>query len=409
VNILSVATFALPEFPGGAERVLSETAARLAARGHAVTLLTARVGNARASERRDGVRILRYPAERGNPVRFQHSVWRGVRDRIERLEAPGPDVVHLHQFSSALAALASPRLARVPRLFSFYAPYHLEWLAGRLDGRPDLPASPGLHLASALIRVGDRRLVRACDGLHVLSRFSLGQACALDASARGRARIIPPGVDLERFRPARDAAERAAERSALGLPADGLPLLVTVRRLVRRMGLGDLVEAIRLLRGDGVPVRLAVAGQGSEAGALERQARSAGVGDLVHWPGRVAESALPGFYRAADVFVLPTRSLEGFGMATAEALASGLPIVATDAGATPELLAGAAGSSLVPAARPRALARAIAAVVADPAARAAAAGASRGHAERVLRWDTSVAAIETLLASLVTASRPARA
>jgi glycosyltransferase involved in cell wall biosynthesis len=104
-----------------------------------------------------------------------------------------------------------------------------------------------------------------------------------------------------------------------------VPLLLSVRRLVPRMGLADLIEAVRRLREGGTRARAAIAGEGPERAALERAVRTAGLQDEVRLLGRVPDQSLPALYRAATAFVLPTRSLEGFGLATAEALASGLP------------------------------------------------------------------------------------
>ena len=400
MRFLSVATFAFPDHHGGAERVLAETAARLAARGHEVTLLCARVGDTPGEERRDGVRVLRYAVDRGSPLRFHASVRRGVESAV--LRAGGsPDVVHLHQYASGLAALRLRSVRRAPRLLSFYAPYHLEWLAGRLDGRPDGRAGPLLRAGSALLRRGDRRLVRGAHAIVVLSRFSAEQVAELDEEAPQRTTLAPPGVDLQRFCPAADGAP-AAE---LGLPADGVPLVLSVRRLVPRMGLLDLLEALRLLRERGVRARLALAGEGSQQAALAARARAAGLGDDVRLLGRVPDERLPALYRAAAVFALPTRSLEGFGMATAEALASGLPVVATDVGATPELLSGLDGSALVPPGDPAALAAELQRLLADPARRARAGAAARRLAEQRLAWDGHVQAIEEAALRAIAARR----
>jgi len=405
VRFLSIATFAFPDHHGGAERVLAETAARLAARGHAVTLLCARVGGTPAEELRDGLRVLRYDVDRRSPVRFHASVRRGVREALRRAGGPQPDVVHLHQFASGLAALRLRAVRKSPRLLSFYAPYHQEWLASRLDGRPDGRAGPLVRAAAALLRRGDRRLLAGAHAILVLSRFSAGQVAELQGEALERTVLAPPGVDLQRFRPPADAREAAACAATFGLPADDTPLLVSVRRLVPRMGLADLLDAAQTLRSRGLRVRVALAGEGPQQAELAARARAAGLLDDVRLLGRLPDERLPELYRAASIFVLPTRSLEGFGMATAEALASGLPVVATDAGATAELVAGVEGCALVPPGDPAALASELQRLLADPARRARAAAAARRHAEATLAWDGHVQAVEEAALRAIAARR----
>jgi glycosyltransferase involved in cell wall biosynthesis len=407
MRFLSVATFSFPDHFGGAERVLAETAARLAARGHEVTLVTARVGDEPDEERRDGVRVIRYPIERGNPLSFHASVSRGVRYAVSRA-GDAPDVVHLHQYASALAALRLPVVRGAPRVLSFYAPYHLEWLAGRLDGRPDGRAGPLLSAGAALLRRGDRRIVRGADEILVLSHFSARQVADLDAEAAARTALAPAGVDLERFRPAADANETGADAEALGLPADGVPLILSVRRLVPRMGLADLIDALGLLRKRGVRARLALAGAGPQKAELTERARAAGLGEDVRLLGRVPDNRLPALYRAANVFALPTRSLEGFGMATVEALASGLPVVATSAGATPELIEGLEGSAIVPPGDPAALGAELEKLISDSGRRARGAAASRRFAEHRLNWDGHVQAVEQAARRAIDARRERR-
>jgi glycosyltransferase involved in cell wall biosynthesis len=247
---------------------------------------------------------------------------------------------------------------------------------------------------SALLRHGDRYLLRRSRHVLVLSRYSREQVARLCPEALPRTTVAPAGVDLQRFRPARDEQERRACLARFGMPAEGGPLILSVRRLVPRMGLADLLEACRRIGADGPQWRLAVAGEGPLADTLQAQARASGLANRVHLLGRVSEDALPDLYRAASVFVLPTRALEGFGMATAEALASGLPIVATRAGASAELLEDLEGSALCAADDPQALARALNPLLAAPEARSRAGAAARRHAEHVLPWDRHVDAVE---------------
>jgi glycosyltransferase involved in cell wall biosynthesis len=102
------------------------------------------------------------------------------------------------------------------------------------------------------------------------------------------------------------------------------------------MGIDELLRAVRILASD--ELDLAVVGGGLLTDEFRRLSSELGIDRQVSFVGRVAEEELPDWYRAADLFVLPTVAYEGFGMVTAEALASGTPVVGTPVGATPELL-----------------------------------------------------------------------
>lgn len=393
MKFLQVATFSWPDHYGGAERVIGELCTRLAARGHEVHLMTSRLDGLPATEQRDGVHVHRYEVDRSTPARFYRSVFVGLRRALKDPVLREAEVVHVHQLLSGVAALAPGGVGHLPKVFSFYAPYHREFLAGRTDGRPEGEVGLADRAVSSLLRSGDRYLLRRADRVLVLSNYSRAQIEQLHPAALPRTTISPPGVDTVRFRPARDADERRAAAAAFGLPATGAPIVLSVRRLVPRMGLTDLVEATRLLEARGRALHLAIAGSGPAQDTLERQIAKAGLDDRVTLLGRVDDERLPALYRAADLFVLPTRSLEGFGMATAEALASGLPVVATDAGANAELLTNLSGSALVRAEDPADLAQAMDSLLADEAHRAAAGQAARERAEQRLDWEPHITAV----------------
>jgi glycosyltransferase involved in cell wall biosynthesis len=393
VRTLTVATFAWPDHYGGAERVIGEVCARLAARGHAVRLLTADTGGLPAREDREGVSVRRYPVERGSPARFYRSVFRGVRAALREEAAFRAELMHVHQPLSGVAAIA-PGVARPEAvLTSFYAPYHQEYLARFRDGRPDGAVPASAHAVSALLRHGDRYLLRRSREVLVLSAFSRAQVAALCPEALALTTVAPAGVDVERFRPARDEAERRSCAGRFGLSADAGPVVLSVRRLVPRMGLADLMEACRLAA-SAAPLQLAIAGEGPLREDLERRAQAAGLGGRLRLLGRVPDAELPALYRAASVFALPTRALEGFGMATAEALASGLPVLATRAGASAELLEGIDGARLCAPEDPRGLADALLPLLTTPELAARAGAAARRYAVTRLTWDRHVDAVE---------------
>ena len=157
-------------------------------------------------------------------------------------------------------------------------------------------------------------------------------------TARTPVDVVPLAVDLDRFHPA-DGSERPALRARWGVDGEG-PVLLTVRRLVRRMGLENLLAAVPALRERHPGLRVLIGGRGYLAGELERRVDELGVRDAVRLLGFVPEEDLPELYRVADLFVLPTLELEGFGVVTLEAFASGVPVIATPVGANPEVAGG---------------------------------------------------------------------
>jgi phosphatidylinositol alpha-1,6-mannosyltransferase len=149
--------------------------------------------------------------------------------------------------------------------------------------------------------------------------------------------IIPPGVDVDRFRPT-DADERRATRVRFGLPTDR-PLVLAVSRLVPRKGIDIVIDAVAKLDG----IDLAIAGSGRDRRRLER--RAAALGDRVHFLGRVSDADLPAVYACADVFAMCCRErwagleAEGFGIVFLEAAACGVPAVAGRSGGAHEAVA----------------------------------------------------------------------
>jgi glycosyltransferase involved in cell wall biosynthesis len=134
------------------------------------------------------------------------------------------------------------------------------------------------------------------------------------------------------------------------------------------MGIDVLIRAAGLLASRGVRFVVAIGGVGAEREALERMRAEHGLDEQVRFLGRVPDEQLPDLLRAADLVVVPSRSMEGFGMSTVEALACGTPVVATDSGASPEILGPIDRTLLVPL-DPAALADRLEQLLRDPARR----------------------------------------
>lgn len=261
--------------------------------------------------------------------------WRGAC-RV----AGSVDLADAHLAIYALLPTHLGPLARRPLVVHFHGPWADESQVER-----------NLNSASHLIRhFIERRVYRRAAELVTLSAAFRSVLVESYGVAPWQVHVIAPAIDLEAFTPyGRDAARRA-----LGL-TDEVRVVLAVRRLVPRMGLADLLEAWARLPRTDIGTVLVIAGEGGLQQRLEDHARRLGIEDQVRFLGRVDETSLTSWYRAADVCVVPSASLEGFGLAALEALASGTPPVVTDVGGLPELVSGLDPSLIVPARDPAAL------------------------------------------------------
>jgi glycosyltransferase involved in cell wall biosynthesis/SAM-dependent methyltransferase len=383
---------------GGAERVLWEQASRLARRGHEVRVVSrAHRGQTPTRQCRDGVWVGEYGVDHTSAVAFIRDALVAARRAVVRELAEGAvDVLHLHQPLAGYAALTMAAARRLPTVYTFHSAAPLEYHSRVGMTARHRRGAPGAAVAAALWAI-ERACLRHADRIHVLSAFSADHLWRLYRIPGERIVRIPGGVDTERFRPAPD---RRAARKELGLPGDR-PLLLTVRNLEARMGIDNLVRAMALLRAHVRDAVLLIGGTGSLRRPLEALVASLGLEDDVQFLGFVPEADLPRYYQAADAFVLPTRALEGFGLVTAEALASGTPVLGTPIGATPELLRPLSPRLVFDDASPEAMARGLRefleADARDPGAAAALRDACRRHAETRYAWDVAVSGLERLL------------
>ncbi|MGF1481322.1 MAG: glycosyltransferase family 4 protein [Cyanophyceae cyanobacterium] len=146
--------------------------------------------------------------------------------------------------------------------------------------------------------------------------------------------IIPGGVDLDRFDI--DLSTTEARRKLDWHP--DRPTIFCIRRLARRMGLENLIAAIAKIRDRHPDLMLYIAGKGALAATLQKQIAELELDNNVKLLGFVSDEDLPLCYRAANFSVVPTLSLEGFGLIVVESLAAGTPVLGTAVGGIPEIL-----------------------------------------------------------------------
>ncbi|MBI5837835.1 MAG: glycosyltransferase [Candidatus Eisenbacteria bacterium] len=301
--------------PGGSEQVAGALAAEAVRAGHEVTLSlrpAAALDAWAAGMRAGGVGVERLAEAESKWD------WGGMIRTRAAMAVCRPHLVHLHLVHPTADRYA-PFLA--PRAAAVIATEHV---------RHEVPERSQLWLK----RAGARRLARVVAVSEAVRR-SLVEHYGL---AESRVTVIRNGVDLARFAPGGD---RARARAALGLPALGF-VVGSAGRLTRQKGFDLLLAACARMEGAFV---LAVAGDGEDAAALRRLAGELGLAGRVRWLGRVER--MEDFYAAIDVFALASR-WEGLPITLLEALASGVPSVATAVDGTLEVLAAGGGSAVPP-------------------------------------------------------------
>jgi glycosyltransferase involved in cell wall biosynthesis len=226
------------------------------------------------------------------------------------------------------------------------------------------------------------------DAMRVSERAALAAVARVVVTSEATARVLEADYDVPAdhivvAHPGNDPVPLASGRG------DGIVRLVSVGSIVPRKGFDVLTAALATLTD--LPWRLSIAGDRTRdlaaAARLDRDIAFYGLGERITMLGAVPDERIAALYAEADLFVLASR-FEGYGMALAEAIAHGLPVVSTTAGAIPDTVPSGAGL-LVPPDDAMALAAALRRLITDSAERGQLAAAARAAAKRLPMWQES--------------------
>jgi glycosyltransferase involved in cell wall biosynthesis len=251
------------------------------------------------------------------------------------------DVLDVHFALYGLAPAIARSSTRTAMVVHFHGPWAEESAVG--NNAP--------FAATMVKRVIERTVYHRADQFVVLSGAFKRTLVESYFVPPWKIHVVPPGVDLERFFP----GDTAEARAALGIDCRAW-VAVAARRLVPRMGLDVLLQAWADLGGRIPNSLLLIVGEGPMRTSLEEQARRLGLRSRVRFLGRVSDTDLRTCYQAANISIVPSLALEGFGLVVVEALACGTPVVATDVGGLPEALAELDPSLIIPTGDPETLA-----------------------------------------------------
>jgi phosphatidyl-myo-inositol alpha-mannosyltransferase len=348
--------------PGGVQVHVGQLADHLRKRGHEVLVLApghgseVRGGGAAHPSVRLVGRAVRVPFQ-GTvaPICFSAHSARLIRSALRSFR---PDLVHAHEPFSPSTAMLATLWSRSPVVATFHAFSERSVLYS--------VAAPFLRPVWRRIRVG----------------IAVSEAAATFVAARFRdsLRVIPNGCDLELF--------------AGGRPREDLPpghRILWVGRLDEQKGFPVAVRAFAALAAEFPDLIFVVVGEGRDRGAVSALAPEIRRRALL--AGSVPHPDLPGYFAGADAFVAPALGQESFGIVLVEAMAAGVPVVASDIPGYQEVIRRDVDGLLVPPKDPDALARAVRRVLTDPALAARLREGGRARAER-FRWDVVIEEIE---------------
>jgi D-inositol-3-phosphate glycosyltransferase len=351
---------------GGQNVAVAAIATELGRRGHEVVVHTRRDDPhlARRVPLAPGVVVDHVPAGPSEPVpKDEMFPYMGefATDLRRQWEVDRPDVVHSHFWMSGWAALVAARPLGLPVLHTFHA---LGVVKRRHQGEKDTSPPERLGVEDQLVRCVDRVLATCSDEVFELVRLG---------AQPERISIVPCGVDPALFRPAGPVTPPRRT---------GSPRLVVVSRLVMRKGVGTTISALTDIPG----AELLVAGGGEaatlaedpEARRLLELAARSGVADRVQLLGRLSQARVAALMRSADVVVC-VPWYEPFGLVALEAMACGVPVVASAVGGLTDTVVDGTTGVHVPPRAPGEVAAAVRALLADSRRRTAlgAAGVQR--------------------------------
>ncbi|MBN3757133.1 glycosyltransferase family 4 protein [Paraburkholderia sp. Tr-20389] len=316
IDSLQIGMHWFGERPGGLDRMFMALVKSLPAQGVNVRGLVA--GSANVIEASDGAVQAFATAQSRLGTRLL-----GARMHSNRLRrARMPDVVATH-FALYTAPTAGV-FHSVPRVVHFHGPWAAE------------SGSEGRGRISRALRHSLERFVYRGGTRHIVLSHAFGQILHQDYGVReDRIRVVPGCVDVARFD---TGLSKREARERLGLPQDR-PTLFCVRRLVSRMGLEDLIDAMFVVKAAVPDVLMTIAGKGPLEQQLRARISARGLDNHVQLAGFVPDDELPLWFGSADVTVVPTVALEGFGLTTIESLAAGTPVLVTPVGGLPEAVA----------------------------------------------------------------------
>ena len=380
---LCIVTHTFLPHVGGIERVVYEQSKRLLQKQFELMVLTNRIGTEKQYSY-DGIRVQCYNSlSIGFRLGIPYPIPSVASYKTFLESVKSSDLIHVHghpYLSSFIAAKIAKRYAKPLVLTQHNTFIEYESIWDTIERLNDL--------------VIGKEVLKDADKIIVVSNATKNYVLSLGADQE-KIKVLHNGVDLNRFKPQTGIKENI--RKKLGIPKDATVVL-TVRRLVYKNGIDTLIESAEIAIKKNSTLVFLVVGTGPDFNEVKTRIEQMGIEKNFKLTGFVSDEDLPFYYNAADFFVLPSKSGEGLPLVALEAMACGLPVIATNIGGISEVIMKDYGK-VVPPNAPDSLAEAI--LEFSHMELSALKGGLRTMVEQKYSWDKNVAQLAEIYEELI--------
>jgi glycosyltransferase involved in cell wall biosynthesis len=340
---LCIVTHTFLPHVGGIERVVYEQSRRLLQKQFELMVLTNRISTEKQYSY-DGIRVQCYDSlSTGFRLGIPYPIPSVASYKTFLESVKSSDLIHVHghpYLSSLIAAKIAKKYSKplVLTQHNTFIEYNNFW--DEIEKLNDLAIG--------------REVLKEAEKIIVVSNATKNYVLSLGADSE-KIRVLHNGVDVNRFRPLAGVKEEI--RKKLGISKDA-SVVLTVRRLVYKNGIDTLIESAKVAVKKNPRLVFLVVGKGPDFGKVKEKIEELGIQENFRLTGFISDEALPFYYNVADFFVLPSKSGEGLPLVALEAMACGVPVIATNVGGISEVMEEGYGK-LVPPNSPDSLAEAI--------------------------------------------------
>ncbi len=307
--------------------------------------------------------------------------WTFNRNLCKKAATIQADVIEAHAVSGyGLQKTLEKQQIRKPFIHTVHGVLADEYEQAKKTGQTSLRGKVANYFMNYLAKL-EAQTAQDADLIVTISNYSLQKIRSHYGVDPTKVRIVPNGVDTERFKP---NPEKTALKRQFGLGDE--PCVLFVGSLIARKGLPLLVEAAKKVTKERADTKFIIVGEGPLKASLSSSIASGGLSSNFRFLGNLSEEQLPQIYNCADIFVLPSIQ-EGQGIVLLEAMASGLPVVAFDIGGVNEAVSNGETGFLVEPGKVEALSEAILKFLADPMLRAQFGDYAKKRVSEKFTWD----------------------